>query len=151
MEDARSGKSDSHIYKHWVNHHGGKETVFSFKIVSFFSSALERQVGEAVRIVQTGASQIMNSKSVYNRSSLPRIIAKDTVDEMNLWDMNEEEVARILVERDPEPIMTKKQRRLEAMKDRKTKTCDFTIAKACACAIEFDNQHCGIYAGYQTQ
>ena len=33
------------------------------------------------------------------------------------------------------------------MKDIKTKTCDFTIAKACACAIEFDNQHCGIYAG----
>merc|ERR1712033_162903 len=29
----------------------------------------------------------------------------------------------------------------------KTKTSGFTIAKACACAIEFDNQHCGIYAG----
>merc|ERR1712142_1008769 len=28
-----------------------------------------------------------------------------------------------------------------------TKTAGFTLAKACACAIEFDNQHCGIYAG----
>jgi len=29
----------------------------------------------------------------------------------------------------------------------KTATSGFTLAKACACAIEFDNQHCGIYAG----
>merc|ERR1712002_1420246 len=37
--------------------------------------------------------------------------------------------------------------RWDKYKDIKTKTCDFTLAKACACAIEFDNQHCGIYAG----
>jgi len=29
----------------------------------------------------------------------------------------------------------------------KTKTCDFTLAKAIACAVEFDDQHVGIYAG----
>merc|ERR1712242_318803 len=28
-----------------------------------------------------------------------------------------------------------------------TKTSGFTLAKAIACAVEFDNQHCGIYAG----
>jgi len=28
-----------------------------------------------------------------------------------------------------------------------TKTSGFTLAKAMACAVEFDNQHCGIYAG----
>merc|ERR1712212_390345 len=28
-----------------------------------------------------------------------------------------------------------------------TKTCGFTLAKAIACAVQFDNQHCGIYAG----
>merc|ERR1711892_158624 len=37
--------------------------------------------------------------------------------------------------------------RWDRVKDISTKTCGFTIAKACACAIEFDNQHCGIYAG----
>merc|ERR1712227_712877 len=37
--------------------------------------------------------------------------------------------------------------RWDKVKDIKTATCGFTIAKACACAIEFDNQHCGIYAG----
>merc|ERR1711887_139711 len=35
----------------------------------------------------------------------------------------------------------------DKLKDVETKTCGFTLAKACACAIEFDNQHCGIYAG----
>merc|ERR1712154_314842 len=28
-----------------------------------------------------------------------------------------------------------------------TETSGFTLAKAIACAVEFDNQHCGIYAG----
>ena len=28
-----------------------------------------------------------------------------------------------------------------------TPTSGFTLAKAIACAVEFDNQHCGIYAG----
>ena len=37
--------------------------------------------------------------------------------------------------------------RWDKVKDIETKTCGFTIAKAAACAIEFDNQHCGIYAG----
>merc|ERR1711976_694549 len=31
--------------------------------------------------------------------------------------------------------------------DHVTKTSQFTLAKAIACAVEFDNQHCGIYAG----
>merc|ERR1712036_110072 len=29
----------------------------------------------------------------------------------------------------------------------KTQTSGFTLSKAIACAVEFDNQHCGIYAG----
>merc|ERR1712001_162447 len=37
--------------------------------------------------------------------------------------------------------------RWDKVKDIQTKTCGFTMAKAIACAIEFDNQHCGIYAG----
>jgi len=31
--------------------------------------------------------------------------------------------------------------------DKETATCGFTLAKAIACAVEFDDQHCGIYAG----
>merc|ERR1739848_91755 len=39
-----------------------------------------------------------------------------------------------------EPIYAK-------LKDLKTKTSGFTLDKAIACAVQFDNQHCGIYAG----
>jgi len=35
----------------------------------------------------------------------------------------------------------------DQLKDIETKTCGFTLAKAIACAVDFDNQHCGIYAG----
>ena len=31
--------------------------------------------------------------------------------------------------------------------DHKTATSGFTLGKAIACAVEFDDQHCGIYAG----
>merc|ERR1711997_329826 len=33
------------------------------------------------------------------------------------------------------------------LKGIKTKTSGFTLIQAIACAVEFDNQHCGIYAG----
>merc|ERR1711881_624187 len=36
--------------------------------------------------------------------------------------------------------------RWDKYKDVVTKTSGFTLAKAIACAVEFDNQHCGIYA-----
>merc|ERR1712126_805196 len=35
----------------------------------------------------------------------------------------------------------------DQLKAIETKTCGFTLAKAIACAVEFDNQHCGICAG----
>merc|ERR1719511_423149 len=35
----------------------------------------------------------------------------------------------------------------EKLKNVKTKTSGFTLIQAITCAVEFDNQHCGIYAG----
>merc|ERR1712008_667633 len=35
----------------------------------------------------------------------------------------------------------------DKLKNIKTKTSGFTLYKAIAVAVEFDNQHCGIYAG----
>ena len=87
LENARKKRGDSHIFKHWMNQHGGRETKFSFEIVKFFSTPLERQVDEAVRIAKTGAGQILNSKSMYNRSSLPRIVAQDVKEPTNLRNM----------------------------------------------------------------
>jgi len=37
----------------------------------------------------------------------------------------------------------------EKLKDVKTKTSGFTLSKAIACAVQFDDQNCGIYAGDQ--
>merc|ERR1712142_793079 len=35
----------------------------------------------------------------------------------------------------------------EKLKNETTKTSEFTLSQAIACAVAFDNQHCGIYAG----
>merc|ERR1712030_221724 len=77
----------SHIHKHWQNQHEGRQTEFKFKVISFHRSALERQIAEAVRISRTGGERIMNSKGVYNRCELVRIIAKETVETPFLGDM----------------------------------------------------------------
>ena len=86
MRDAGNKASDSHIYKHWQNEHAGRETEFQFQIIKFFSSPLDRQVSEAVRIERTGAQKILNSKAGYNRARLPRIVAEDTKEEETIGD-----------------------------------------------------------------
>ena len=72
--------------KHWRIHHGGTRTRFKVEIIGFFSSALERQVAESVRIDKCGAERILNSKSVFSRSSVPRLVAVDTVEVDTLGD-----------------------------------------------------------------
>merc|ERR1712155_208802 len=37
--------------------------------------------------------------------------------------------------------------RWDKLKDITTKTAGCTLKSCCECAIQFDNQHCGIYAG----
>ena len=114
LDDARKNKGDSHISKHWINHHGGKETKFSFEIIKFFTSPLERQVGEAVRIEKTGAHQILNSKSMFNRSGLPRIITKDITELTNLGDMLEMEPRQPVEDKEPVQKLSKTKLRLES-------------------------------------
>ena len=86
MRDARNKASDSHIYNHWQTEHNGRETEFQFQIMKFFSSPLDRQVSEAVRIERTGAHKILNTKGVYNRSSLPKLVAVDSKEEETIGD-----------------------------------------------------------------
>ena len=86
MRDARNKANDSHIYNHWQSEHAGRETEFQFQIVKFFNSPLERQVSEAVRIERTGAHKILNTKGVYNRSSLPKLVALDSKEEETIGD-----------------------------------------------------------------
>merc|ERR1712082_139601 len=77
-DDAKKSRSDSHISKHWKNHHAGKKTEFKFRIISFHNSALDRQISEAVRISRTGGEKILNSRGEFNRCELVRIVAKET-------------------------------------------------------------------------
>ena len=86
VRDARYKAQDSHIYKHWQNEHAGRETEFQFQIIKFFSSPLDRQVSEAVRIERTGAHKILNSKAVYSRSGLTRLVAVGTKEEETIGD-----------------------------------------------------------------
>ena len=109
VDDAESGKKDSHMFKHWSTQHEGEKTSFSFKIISFFSSPLERQFAEAVRILNTGAKRILNSKGMYNRCSLPRIVAKDMVEEATLGDSEKKDDDEARPEQEPVlPTMSKK-------------------------------------------
>ena len=86
IKDTESKTVVSHIYKHWQNEHDGRETEFQFQIIKFFSSPLDRQVSEAVRIERTSAQKVLNSKAGYNRARLPRIVAEDSKEEETIGD-----------------------------------------------------------------
>lgn len=118
LDDAKARRKDSHIFKHWQNQHGGATTRFSFKIISFFSSPLERQVAEAIRIERTGAERILNSKGMFNRSKMVRIVARDTEEETTLGDRLEQDMEEAVdMTEVATPKMSKKALRLARMKD----------------------------------
>ena len=72
--DAVKESEDSHMIKHWVEHHPEEKNVpkFTFKVVASFRDALTRQVSEAVRIDCRGGG-ILNSRSEYSRCQIPRL------------------------------------------------------------------------------
>ena len=50
VEDGNKQMNDTHMMKHWNLHHGGVKTSFKVQVLGYYSSALERQVAEGVRI-----------------------------------------------------------------------------------------------------
>ena len=75
--DVRRGSSKSHMLKHQSMEHGGEPPQFKFKVVDYHRSALNRQIREAVRIRRRGgASQILNSRSEFNRCHIPRLVVQ---------------------------------------------------------------------------
>ena len=76
----RAETEDSHILKHWANHHGREgQPNFQIRVVKYCKDALSRQVGEAVRIGYRG--QTLNSKGGYNRCGLSRLVLGEKEDE----------------------------------------------------------------------
>ena len=67
------------MYKHAaIVHRGNAPPEFAVKVVKRCTSALQRQVWEAVRISRrSGEVKVMNSKTEYNRAKLPRIIIEE--------------------------------------------------------------------------
>ena len=66
------------MFKHYqLEYPGMARPEFDIGVVRTFKSALERQVGEAIRIARRAKEvTIMNSKGEFNRAELPRIIVE---------------------------------------------------------------------------
>ena len=77
VNDLARLSSHSHMLKHLVMYHEGadfSEVVFGMKVVRFARSSFERQLQEAVLIdQQRDQHNLLNSRSEFNRSRLPRL------------------------------------------------------------------------------
>ena len=83
QRDYRNNYEDSQMAKHWTNsHQGSNKPQFIQKVVKSFKSALERQVGEAVRIQLR--HNVMNSDGTFNRCKLTRLVI-DTDWDAKVW------------------------------------------------------------------
>ena len=73
-------QTSSHMLKHALEQHGDEVDMgkieWGVKVLRFTRSAFERQVIESVLIQENRFHYILNSKSEYNRCSLPRLTAK---------------------------------------------------------------------------
>ena len=98
--DFENCDENSHMMKHYLLRHKDlrKEDVkFAMRVRKKFRSALERQVGEAITIdrVRRSGQELLNSKSEYNRCSLPRISTKSHRDAVQEEEEENEEEKRI--------------------------------------------------------
>ena len=75
-KDFENEKEDSHMLKHWEeDHHNENKPKFSMKVLRAHTSALARQVHEAV-LIEMNSEIVLNSKGEYNRCQLPRLGVK---------------------------------------------------------------------------
>ena len=77
MNDYTKKKPDSHRLKHETTDHAAEAPPeFKFNVIATYKSALTRQIAEAVMIRRRG-DKILNSKGMYNRCRLPRLMVED--------------------------------------------------------------------------
>ena len=87
LDDKRLLSTKSHMLKHYLISHpedAPSDMIFRIKILGFSRSAYERQIKESVVIQTNRRHTLLNSKSEFNRCSLPRGTVK-----MGEWDINE--------------------------------------------------------------
>ena len=104
QEGLRKLEEDSHLLKHVAQYHQGvpmTEIRFGMKVRRYARTALERQVLESVLIQEERKSHhLMNSKSEYNRCSLPRLttrIGNKEYDKERLKDQEDERMMDMIV------------------------------------------------------
>ena len=114
---------DSHMLKHIVEVHGDeeiKDIVFHAKVIKFTRSAFERQILESVIIQDKRENNhILNSKSEYNRCSLPRLTTKMGEKEIKEWEKNRVKSTRDENEKEAEVKRKIFEIRKEKMKNRR--------------------------------
>ena len=87
LSDFLNFEEGSHMLKHYLACHRDMkmcDVKLGMKVRNSFRSALERQIGEAVAIdiEKRRGKQLMNSKSEYNRCTIPRITTKSIKETM---------------------------------------------------------------------
>ena len=104
LRDYKEMKLDSHLLKHFLEHHKEEEmeeVEFGTRIVQEYRTAFDRQIGESVEINKNKEHHyILNSKNEYNRCALPRLTAKIgnlTIDKMEKQKKEEKEMERKLL------------------------------------------------------
>ena len=75
QDSLKGEKEDSPLWKHCQLKHDGVKQAFTMKVLRSFSSCLERQVNEGVRITLSQAEEIMNSKNEFHQAPIVRVVA----------------------------------------------------------------------------
>ena len=74
LQDLKAKKEDSHMFKHQQLEHPDTNVTFTMKVLRKHSSAFSRMVEESTLIsLNQNTSKILNSKSGFNRSQIPRL------------------------------------------------------------------------------
>ena len=84
VRDLLNYDEGSHLLKHYFSYHSFlkiSDVKFGMKVRSTFRSPLERQIGEAVAIdtEKRKGKKSMNSKSEYNRCTIPKTTTKGKI------------------------------------------------------------------------
>jgi len=111
LRDLRDMEPGIHLLNHIIQKHmeTPNDVEFRMKILSSHFTAFNRQITEAVRINRNKGPYLLNSKSEYNRSSLPSIKTSERKSEWELADIDELEVKEAI------NILKKRGNKLECM------------------------------------
>ena len=74
LDDLRNKREKSPLWKHCEEHHQGAEVNFSMKVGNSHRTPLTRQIQESVKIENSKAAILLNSKSEYHGSRIPRVV-----------------------------------------------------------------------------